>query len=259
MPRPTPAGTSQDSRAATNKLLAELHAGGWTARAWARFLCGAGRRSAQQALLHPRALAEVTLLHGILLSAAGHHRRQGIVVSWALAATHLGMLGSRDTLGIPNLLTLLRANLPAIGSGLGRWLGATAVVTDLIDGRIARATGAETHFGSYADPLADAAFWTRFARSHEHDRLLRGMPILVWGLPATAVTIASIRRGRMIERPRPELLRLGAVLEVLLAVRAARNSSPRNSPASHGHHHGRDRIPRPRGRTPRHRPLPGPR
>ncbi len=208
-----------DSRAATNELLAELHTGGSRARAWARFLSRAGHRSVQQALLHPRALTEVTLVHGAVLLAA--HRRRWVVASWALAATHLGMLGSRDALGVPNLLTLLRANLPALGTGSGRWLGLAAVACDFLDGWLARTSRTETHFGSYADPLADAAFWTHFALRNEPSRLMRGMPLLVWGVPVTAVTVHTLRRGHMTSWPQPTLLRLGTAVQLLLSVRAA--------------------------------------
>lgn len=138
-----------------------------------------------------------------------------------LATTHSGMLEDRRTLGIANLLTLARANLPAVDAGSGRWLGPVAAATDLLDGGIARATGSETHFGCHADPLTDAAVWTDVALRHEPHRLLRLLPIVVWGAPAVVVTASSFHRGRMLDRPRPVLLRLGAALEVLLAVRMA--------------------------------------
>nr|MBA2558609.1 CDP-alcohol phosphatidyltransferase family protein [Propionibacteriales bacterium] len=61
-----------------------------------------------------------------------------------------------------NTLTLVRANLPVTGRGLGlgRWLGIFALTTDSVDGRLAHHTGTTTAFGRCAAPLADTAFWT---------------------------------------------------------------------------------------------------
>ena len=217
---PVRAPGAENSRAATNELLTELHAGHWRPGAWVRFLAHASHRSVQQALLHPHALAESTLLHAGFLLAARRRRRRWVVVSWALVTTHLGMLGPRRSLGIPNVLTMIRANLPAIGSRLGRWLGVAALATDLLDGRLARATRTETHFGTYADSLADATFWTYFAARHEPNRFVRGLAVAAWVAPVSVVTVESFRRGRMVEHPRPALLRPAAVMQAVLAARA---------------------------------------
>lgn len=232
MPRSVPSPSQADSRMATNELLAELRAGRWRSRAWGRFLYRATRRSVQQALLHPRPLAEATLLHGAFLVVA--HRRRWTMICWTLTVTHLGMLEGRDTLGMANLLTLARANLPAVGTGSGRWLGPAAAAADLFDGKLARAIGTETRFGAYADPLADAVFWTDFALRYETNSLLRYMPIIAWGAPTLGITITSAWRGRMLDHQRPTLLRLGAALEILLALRAVARTLPDHPRADTG-------------------------
>ena len=141
------AATQSSSRAATDELLAGLRAGQWRPAAWARFLVSSARRSARQALQHPRALTEVTVLHAALALAAGGHGRRWVAASWAMAATHLGMLEDRPSLGAASLVTLLRANLPALGARAARhptlvhWLPALALASDLADGQIARAAG----------------------------------------------------------------------------------------------------------------------
>jgi CDP-diacylglycerol--glycerol-3-phosphate 3-phosphatidyltransferase len=67
---------------------------------------------------------------------------------------------------LPNALTLARlAALPVLAvilaraegptSGPAGWLFAAVALTDFVDGRLARALGAETRFGQIADPLAD--------------------------------------------------------------------------------------------------------
>lgn len=133
------------SRASANELLAGLRAGRWQAPGWARFAASSARRSARQATWHPRALAEVTILHAMLALLAGRSRRWRVAASWSMAATHLGLLESRRSLGAANVITLIRANLPAIG-GPSRWLPTLALASDLADGPIARRAGAVTAF-----------------------------------------------------------------------------------------------------------------
>jgi CDP-alcohol phosphatidyltransferase len=149
-----------DSRAATNDLLRGLRTGRWHPPAWGRFLRRAGLRSWEQARAHPRALAEVIALHATLAVLGCRHRWRWAVASWALAVTHLGMLESRRSLGVANVLTLTRANLPVSATGDGRVLGLLALISDLADGRLARRLGTVTPFGRDADSIADAAFWT---------------------------------------------------------------------------------------------------
>lgn len=223
------------SRASANELLAGLRAGRWRPGAWARFAARSARRSAQQAARHPRALAEVTVLHGMLALLAGRAGRRRVAASWVMAATHLGLLDTRRSLGAANVITLLRANLPAIG-GPVRWLPALALASDLADGRIARRAGAVTAFGTHADSLADAAFWTWYTLRHEPSRLVRIAALGAWTAPVIAVASASIARGQMTDPPRPVALRPGAAMQALVAVRAARRppagpSAPSRHPA----------------------------
>jgi hypothetical protein len=207
-----------DSRAATDALLAELRRGGWRSIAWRRFLSVALARSVREAAAHPRAAAELTLGHGVLIAVACG--RPWVATSWLLCLTHLGMLGERSSIGPATAITVLRANLPALGRRVGPWLGPVAIATDLADGRLARRLDAETMFGGYADALADAAFWTWFATRYEPNRWFRAAAIVAWAAPVGAVTAASLARGRFVTVPRPRILRPAAALQLVLAVRA---------------------------------------
>jgi hypothetical protein len=44
--------------------------------------------------------------------------------------------------------------------------------------------------------------------------------LAVWAAPVAAVTAASIRRGRMLDAPRPVVLRPAAAMQAVVAVRA---------------------------------------
>jgi hypothetical protein len=206
------------SRAATNELLAGLRLEQWRPRAWGRFLARAAQRSAQQAALHPRALAEVTVLHAAFAVIGPRRRHAWTLTSWALAAAHLGMLEQHRSIGWPNAITLARANLPTFIDH--RWTAVLAVGTDLADGRLARKLGAETTFGAAADSLADAAFWAWYARRHEPRGSLRAAALLAWVVPVVTVTTASLKRGRMVDAPRPAVVRPAAALQAILAARA---------------------------------------
>jgi phosphatidylglycerophosphate synthase len=216
------------SRAATDELLAGLRGGRWRPAAWARFAALSARRSVHQARRHPRALAEVTVLHASFALLAGRRGRRWTAASWLLAASHLGMLENRRSLGLPNAVTLLRANLAAIG-GPVRWLPVTALASDLIDGRLARRMGSETAFGAYADSLADTAFWTWFVLRHEPRRGVRITALAVWAVPVVIVTTASIGRGRMVDAPRPAVLRPAAAMQALVAARAVLRRAQQNA------------------------------
>ncbi|MBI1351231.1 MAG: hypothetical protein GC156_08940 [Actinomycetales bacterium] len=201
-------------------MLRDLAAGRWRPAAWARFLVAACRRSVDQARLHPRALAEVTALHGLLLAVAPPSGRRWVSTSWLLASTHLGLLEVRSHLGPADLLTLARGNLPAVVSARHPWLASLAIATDFVDGRLARRTGTTTPFGAYADVFADAAFWIWFTTNRENRRALRVTAAATWLVPVGVVTAVSIGRGRMVDAPRPRWVRPAATLQVLLAVRA---------------------------------------
>lgn len=117
------------------------------------------------------------------------------------------------------MVTLLRANLPALG-GSARWLPVLALATDLLDGRLARRLGVQTAFGTYADSLADAAFWLWFALRHEPSRALRIAALAAWAAPVVVITVASVVGGRLLDAPRPVLLRPAAALQALIGARA---------------------------------------
>lgn len=242
MPRDT---QPESSRAATNRLLLDLRTRRWRPAAWAQFVAGASTRSVEQAVLHRRALAETTALHGLFLSMGQGQRWRWVTTSWILTALHLGMLEDRSHLGTANTLTLVRANLPVTGPPLGRWLGITALTTDLLDGKLARHTGTTTPFGRYADPLADTAFWTwlTFTETGRGSRAVQAAVLLTWLSPIVSVTATSFARGRMIEPPRPRWIRPAAILQVLIATRALKRrpitratEHPRTDP-SRGHPH----------------------
>lgn len=212
-----------ESRRRTEELLAGLRAGRWRPSAWGLFFGRAAVMAGQAAAARPRASAEVTVLHAALLVLARHADRGSrawIAASWLMAVTHLGLLGPRGSLGAANAVTLARANLPALGGG--SWTGAAALAADVLDGQLARGAGQETMFGSYADTIADAAFWTWFAVRHETSGRLRAVSLAVWALPGAAALVLTVARGTMTLPPRHELLRPAAPIAVLLVIRACR-------------------------------------
>lgn len=174
----------------------------------------------QQAALHPRALAELSALHVVFaLAADGRRGRRWVGLSWLLAALHLGMLEDRRDLGGPNAISLLRANLPAVSYRLGAALPVLALVSDLVDGRLARAEG-PTRFGAAADVVADTATWTWWAFTADPSRIVRVATLAAWVGPVFGVSVASFRRGEMVDLARPRWLRPGAAMEVVLMFRS---------------------------------------
>jgi hypothetical protein len=210
-----------ESRAFTNAAMAALRAERWSAAGWARFAETIGRRSAQQVGAHPRAAAELTALHAAFALAARGRGRRWVVISWLMAVSHLGLLGERRSVGWANVVSLARANLGVTGDPLGRWVGVAALLSDKLDGALARRTQ-PTMFGFYADSLADAAFWTWLGVRREPSRLVRAASLAAWAVPVVAVTAASLGKGEMVESPRPVLLRPAAGMQVVLAVRTLR-------------------------------------
>ena len=93
-------------------------------------------------------------------------------------------------------MTLTRANLPAVAAG--RRTSAAMVAGDLLDGRLARHRAEVTVFGSYADSVADGAFWTWFAARHGPSRLLRGAALIAWPAPSAAA-VAGLLTARAIQ------------------------------------------------------------
>lgn len=212
------------ARAATNQLLFDLKKRGWRPAGWARFLAAATARSVVQAVVHQRALGQATALHGGFLAMGKGARWRWVATSWVLTALHLGMLEDRPHLGVANTLTLVRANLPVIGSALGPWLGISALTLDFVDGKLARRTGTTTPFGRYADPLADTVFWTwiSFTQDGRDSRAVQAAVVLTWLSPIVGVTATTFGRGRMVELPRPRRIRPAVALQVLIALRAIR-------------------------------------
>ncbi len=210
-----------ESRAVTDALLHGLVAGRWRPRAWGRFAVATLRRSGQAAWDHPRAVVELSALHVAVGGAARHRGRWWVTVSWAMAVTHLGLLGSRRSIGLASALTILRANLPAVAALDRPALGLVALCSDKADGMMARRAG-PTQFGHYADSLADAAFWAWFAFRHEPDRRLVAGAAAAWLLPVALVTAGSFTQGQMIDPPRPVWLRPAAGMQAIMAVRALR-------------------------------------
>ena len=214
MPQRPPVDRSPESRAFVDKALGDLRRSRWTPRAWAKFLWRCCVRSAEQARGHPLAALEVTVLHAGLgwLAWGG----PGLAASWGLAMTHLGLLGSeRRSIGLPNLLSLLRANLPTT-----RWAPVVAIGTDFADGWLARLT-TPTALGAFADPLADGVFWTRHTSTQRPGRILGAAVAGTWLVPLAAISVRYFAVGRAIDYPRPLLVRrLSAGLQCLLAARA---------------------------------------
>jgi phosphatidylglycerophosphate synthase len=200
-------------------LLDGLRRAGWTPRAWAEFLTLAAGRSLVQARLRPRALVEATALHLAIAVLADRRGRLWAAASWAMTASHLGLLEERKGLGLPNLITLLRANLPALDHTVGRVLPALALASDLLDGKLARATANETLFGKHADFLADTAFWTWFTVRHEASGRAQALTFLAWAAPVAILAAASFSQGRLVEIPRSRWLRPSAAVEIVLGVR----------------------------------------
>ncbi|MBT2674105.1 CDP-alcohol phosphatidyltransferase family protein [Streptomyces sp. ISL-14] len=215
-----PVSELTDSRAATNALLGPLKQDHWRPHAVARFLWLATGRSVRQAARRPRALAQITALHGLLLSLTRtRQERRWVATSWALGALHLGLLEHRDRLSPADALTLIRGNLPATAVGSSRVSGVLAIASDFADGRLARHQATESPFGDYADSFADAAFWTWLVLWHEPSRTVRAAAIAAWALPIATVTALAVSRGAMPERPRPALLRPAAAMQGIVAVR----------------------------------------
>lgn len=208
-----------DSRAASNALLDGLRQGRFGPRAWGRFAAEITVRSVREARKRPIAVAEATAVH-LAMGALAHPRgRAWVVTSWVMTVTHLGMLEQRRTMGIPNLLTVARANLPAAAHRLGDAVPVLALVTDFVDGKVARATGTVTMFGTQGDYLSDTALWTWFVLTHEKSRPWQVATFAAWALPVAALTAVSIAKGGVVDLPRSRWIRPAALMEVLIGGR----------------------------------------
>lgn len=160
---------------------------------------------------HPLAAAEALAISIGLAWLGGARLRSA--AAGLLALTHLGLLGDRRSLGLANALTLVRAGLPARA-----WAAPVALALDASDGLVARRRG-PTAFGSFADPLADAAFWSALALRPESGMVARAVTALAWTAPAAGIAAAYFAKGRTIDYPRWQLQRrLSALAQVALTV-----------------------------------------
>lgn len=209
------------SRSATNQLLVQARDSGWRIGAWLRVLRATGSRSTDQARTRPRALLEVTVLHLVFARLAGRQGWKWVLTTWTLAVTHLGLLEDRKSLGLANTLTLMRANLPSVEHVLGMWVPTLALMSDFVDGKLARATRTESSFGQYADFMSDTALWTWFSLRHETNRAIQIAALAAWMAPVAVVLVGSFIGGRMIDVPRRWWFRPAATVQVLLGVRVA--------------------------------------
>lgn len=208
-----------DSRAATDELLAGLRRGRFSGRALGAFLADATLRSLREARKRPIAVAEATAVHAGMAALAHPSGRVWITTSWLMTVTHLGMLEHRRTMGLPNLLTIARASLPAAAHRLGSAVPVLALLTDFVDGKLARSSGTVTRFGTQGDYLADAALWTWFTLKHEHSRGWQLATFAAWAIPVAGLTVASFAKGGMVDLPRSRWLRPAAAVEVLIGGR----------------------------------------
>ena len=200
------------SREFVDALLANLKEEQYRPPAWGLLVIASCVRSLQQVAAHQRAAVEVVGIFSALAALRGARLRR--VVGCLLAITHLGLLGERRSIGLANTLSLVRASLP-----VRRWAVLVAVGTDLADGLVARRAG-PTAFGSYADPLADLAFWTAVAFHGRVGKLERIAILGLWAAPAAVITTGYFVAGRSIDYPRPLLVRrVSVIAQALLALR----------------------------------------
>jgi len=201
-----------DSRLFVDGVLLNLKRERYRPSAWGRFVVASSIRSLEQIAEHERASVEIAGIFVLLVMLRGARARTA--AACLLAITHLGLLGDRRSIGVANALSLLRAGLP-----VRRWAVLTAVGTDLADGLVARRAG-PTAFGSYADPLADLAFWTAVARRGRIGSLDRLAILSLWTVPAAAILAGYFVAGRSIDYPRPVIVRrASAIAQALLTFR----------------------------------------
>jgi cardiolipin synthase len=173
--------------------LVELRAAGYTPRAWILYVRRALAYARERALANPAAVRSILFVGLMLFLAAvagaaflalrvdaGLARRAfgwtvvGLVPMMVLTLLHVDMLRDRagtplDGLGWPSAITLTRVALvPAYlvfmhehHFRLAVAAFAIAVLSDILDGWVARRFRQETHFGTILDPVADilCSFW----------------------------------------------------------------------------------------------------
>lgn len=204
-------------RGGSDELLGLLVAGRWRPAAWAGMLAAASRRSLEAGVRRPVGAGQIVVLHIAVARRSG--RSLWPACAAAMALTHLGLLGSRRSLGAADVISLVRANLPALGPTRTAWLPVLALASDLADGAVARRCGTAGVFGGYADAFADAAFWTWYTRGDD-EPLVRAAGVVAWAAPVAVVSAVSFRRGRVVDAPRSRFLRPAAALQWILTLRA---------------------------------------
>ncbi|MHB8688434.1 MAG: CDP-alcohol phosphatidyltransferase family protein [Candidatus Dormibacteraceae bacterium] len=217
MRRRQPVARPDGSRQWLDAELGDLRRSPSAPASWWRFIIHSFERSREQWCQHPRAARDLLVAHLALFAAT---RKPWVVASFVLCATHLGLLGDDDRLESADLVSLARANLPAVLPA-SRWSVPAAALSDGLDGWLARRMRRETAFGAYLDGLADVAFWSWFSIKREPKPALRILGLAFWAVPAIGITAAYFVTGRTIDYPRLRLVRqVSAVVQVALAMRS---------------------------------------
>lgn len=192
----------------TRAELARLSAGGWSPRALRDFLWAAQVRANLTRRRRPDlarqevgwivvgGAAWLAASQGSPMGSFGDARRRGLVW-WAACGAmldwHLGMLetpaGRPVRLGAADVLTLARAWLvPAVAQRADPILVALGALTDVADGRVARATRC-TRFGRDLEGLVDACFAAAALRGAARAGGVSRLPIAVEGTRLVAGTL----------------------------------------------------------------------
>ncbi len=123
---------------------------------------------------------------------------------------------SSTIVNLPNILTISRilatpVFLVMLLAEAGHWRGAAVVVfllaslTDLYDGRLARARDCVTEFGRFMDPLADKILVTSALVAFALVRIVNAwlvVPIVVRDVVITGMRMYGLYQGRMMETSR---------------------------------------------------------
>jgi phosphatidylglycerophosphate synthase len=159
----------------TREVVGELRASGYRLRAWSLFIARSreraslARRDRRGAHRETLALAVLGLAAWLVLALLGRPWLALVGATWWMLVVlmldwHLGMLedeaGRRSArLGVPNLLTLLRAALvpalPVLSPALLLVALIGSGIADVLDGAIARSFGEETRLGAWLDGGVD--------------------------------------------------------------------------------------------------------
>jgi cardiolipin synthase len=173
--------------------LVDLRKEGYTASAWLRYVRRALAFARERALANPAAVRSIlsvglllfslTLAASVALALLGEPALGRQIFAWtvlglfpmiALVLLHVDLIRAPDgtpldAIGWPSVITLARVALVpsfliAVLGGrfrLAFFVFCAAILSDVIDGWVARHFGQETRFGAILDPLADilCSFW----------------------------------------------------------------------------------------------------